>query len=172
MFLIQVDHLNGEILGEVIERFYDAGAKNVQVLSSITKKNRPAYMIFVDGKQETADAIEQVIVNECGSSGWHRISTCHRHTNVSIVKKSIAIQTDKAIYDFEIQGKVIDDDLANARPEHDNCVSLREFLKEKEGMIVPLRKIVNYVTEAFHENKKIIKIQEDINEWQKINVRC
>ena len=77
LFVIQVDHLSGEIIGDLIESFYSAGAKNVQVISTITKKNRPAYMIVVDGNEASADEIERVIVEECGSSGWHRISTKH-----------------------------------------------------------------------------------------------
>ena len=39
LFLVQVDHLSGEILGDVVDSFYAAGAKNVQIISSITKKN-------------------------------------------------------------------------------------------------------------------------------------
>lgn len=158
LFLVQVDHLGGEIIGAVIEEFYQAGAKNVQVVSSITKKNRPSYMIFIDAKEENAGKIEKVIVNECGSSGWHRISTCHRHTNVSIIKKSITIQTADHLYEYEIQGKVIDDDVANARPEYDNCASLKSFLMEKEGICVPIRKLEKYIAEAFHENKNNISI--------------
>ena len=38
LLLVQVDHLNGELLGEVIDHFYEAGAKNVQIVSTITKK--------------------------------------------------------------------------------------------------------------------------------------
>lgn len=79
--------MDGEIIGSVIDSFYEAGAKNVQIVTAVTKKNRPSYMIFVDAREKDADAIEQVIVEECGSSGWHRIETCHRYTNVSILKK-------------------------------------------------------------------------------------
>ena len=158
LFLVQVDHLGGEIIGDVIGEFYKAGAKNVQVVSSITKKNRPSYMIFIDAREENTRKIEKIIVNECGSSGWHRISTCHRHTNVSIVKKNIAIHTAGHLYEYEIQGKVIDDDVANARPEYDNCASLKEFLLEKEGIVIPVRKLSDYIAAAFHENKNTIII--------------
>ena len=158
LFLIQVDHLNGELIGNIIESFYEAGAKNVQVVSAITKKNRPSYMIFVDGREKDAEAIERVIVEECGSSGWHRIGTCHRHTNVSILKKDITIHTANAIYEYQVEGKVIDDDTANARPEYENCASLKKFLQEKEGISIPLRKLTGYVAEVFHEDKNEFRI--------------
>ena len=158
LFLIQVDHLNGELIGNIIESFYEAGAKNVQVVSAITKKNRPSYMIFVDGREKDAEAIERVIVEECGSSGWHRIETCHRHTNVSILRKDITIHTANAIYEYQVEGKVIDDDTANARPEYENCASLKKLLQEKEGISIPLRKLTGYVAEVFHEDKKELRI--------------
>lgn len=158
LFLIQVDHLNGELTGSIIESFYEAGAKNVQVVSAITKKNRPSYMIFVDAKEKDAEAVERVIVEECGSSGWHRIETCHRHTNVSILRKDITIHTAKGSYEFQIEGKVINDDTANARPEYENCASLKKLLQEKEGVSIPLRKLTGYLAEAFHEDKKEITI--------------
>ena len=158
LFLIQVDHLNGETIGSVIESFYEAGAKNVQVVSAITKKNRPSYMVFVDAREKDADAIERVIVDECGSSGWHRIETCHRHTNVSILKKNITIHTARATYEFQVEGKVINDDTVNARPEYENCASLKKLLQEKEGISIPLRKLTGYIAEVFHEDKREITI--------------
>lgn len=159
LLLVQVDHLNGEILGEVIDHFYEAGAKNVQVVSTITKKNRPSYMIFIDTKEQYAEALESIIVSDCGSSGWHRIHTCHRHTNVSVITRDIKIKTQHGEYNFQVQGKVINDDEANARPEYENCVRLKELLKEKEGLEVPLRYLTNYIADVFYENKNEIIIK-------------
>ena len=159
LLLVQVDHLNGEMLGEVIDHFYEAGAKNVQIVSTITKKNRPSYMIFIDTKEQYAEALEKIIVSDCGSSGWHRINTCHRHTNVSIITRDITIKTQQGEYGFQVQGKVINDDEANARPEYENCVQLKGLLEEKEGLKVPLRYLTNYISDIFYENKNEIIIQ-------------
>lgn len=41
LFLIQADHLTGELPGDVIDSFYQAGAKNVQASSTVTKKTVP-----------------------------------------------------------------------------------------------------------------------------------
>ena len=159
LFLVQIDHLNGELLGDIIDSFYEAGAKNVQIVSTITKKNRPSYMIFIDAREAYAEAIEEIIVKDCGSSGWHRISTCHRHTDVSIITKDVRIKTQKAEYDFQLQGKVINDDVSNARPEYENCVRLKEFLKTEEGLEIPLRYLTNYIAEVFHEDKAEITLR-------------
>lgn len=81
LFLIQADHLTGEVPGDVIDSFYQAGTKNVQVSSTVTKKNRPAHVIMADATEATASAIEEVIVEECGSSGCHRLSMGKAHLN-------------------------------------------------------------------------------------------
>ncbi|MCD8098645.1 MAG: DUF111 family protein [Lachnospiraceae bacterium] len=132
LFLVQLDHLCGEILGDVIESFYQAGAKNVQVLNTITKKNRPGYIILIDGSEAASGAIENVIVEECGSSGWHRIDTCHRHTDVLYLQKSIHIAFDDVAFDFQARGKQIADDQSGIRPEYDSCAQLREELLKYE----------------------------------------
>lgn len=158
LLLVQVDHLCGEMLGSVIDSFYEAGAKNVQIVSSVTKKNRPAYMIFIDTPLDKAEEMEEVIVRECGSSGWHRISTQHRYTRVSVLKKNIKVRADGKAYDFTAEGKVIDDDQKNARPEYDNCAALKHLLKEKEGINIPLKQLHSYLTEVFHEDKRELVI--------------
>ena len=158
MFLVQVDHLTGELLGDIIDKFYKAGAKNVQVVSSITKKNRPSYMIFIDGRPETAAAIEYVIVKDCGSSGWHRIGTEHCYTNVSMISRNITVQIGSGSYEYEIQGKVIDDDINTVRPEHDSCAALQKFLTDKTGISIPQYQLSAYMSQAFRCNEDRITI--------------
>lgn len=154
LFFVQIDHLTGELLGHIIDCFYEAGAKNVQIVNSITKKNRPAYLLFIDGTKADAAKIEQIIVDECGSSGWHRIETCHRHTRVSILTKEIKVRTEKSVYDFTIRGKVIDEDIKNIRPEYDDCVKLKEMLREKEGTAFPVRQLQMELAEVLRSEKE------------------
>lgn len=149
LFIIQADHLCGEDIGEIIGSFYTAGAKNVQVISAVTKKNRPSYMIFVDAAPGKAEEIEKVIVRELRSSGWHRIETCHRHTNVSVEEKQIRIITDAGTYDVTVRGKVIDDDLKNVRPEFDDCRDIKEMLKANEDAEISVMEIRQALAEAF-----------------------
>lgn len=158
LLMAQIDHLSGEVLGNVIDRFYEAGAKNVQVVGTITKKNRPAHIVFVDIPVMNADGAEEILVKECAVSGWHRISTCHSHTEVSVMKKDIRLKTNQGTYNFQIEGKVIGGDWKNARPEYENCVKLRRFLLEKEQRAVPIRQIQSYAAEVFHEEREEMEI--------------
>lgn len=153
LFLVQVDHLSGEILGDVVDSFYAAGAKNVQIISSITKKNRPSHIILVDSTSRFQEQIEAVIINECGSSGWHCINTCHRYTDVSIVTREVIIQTIERSFLFVAKGKKIADDMKSIRPEYDSCVELKNLLKEKAGVCVPVKKIQIALADMFHNEE-------------------
>lgn len=148
LFLVQIDHLSGEILGDVIDSFYCAGAKNVQVISTITKKNRPGSIILIDGTEKAASAIEAVIVEECGSSGWHRIESCHRHTEVFYLQKTIHIRLPEEELFFQAKGKQIADDRRGIRPEYDSCVKLRQELAAR-GKHISLRRLHLLLTNAF-----------------------
>lgn len=144
LFIVQVDHLSGEFLGQTIDYFYEAGASNVQIVSSITKKNRPAYIFFIDCKSEKADQIEKVIISELKSGGWHRICTEHRHLSTDLIRIPVAIKTGSDSFDFIIEGKQFGSATVNIRPEHDNCVALRNELFNRYSLEVSL-------TEVYHK---------------------
>ncbi len=151
LFIVTVDHLNGEVLGDVIDSFYSAGAKNVQIINSITKKNRPSYVIMIDGCVNSAENIEAVIVNECGSSGWHRFSTSHRHTEVSIVEKNVIVRCEDICFSFLAKGKQIANDTKNIRPEYDSCAELKKELLRYNKKI-SIKQIFTALSDLFHND--------------------
>lgn len=62
LYVVQVDHLTGESVGQSIDLFYAAGASNVQVVSAVTKKNRPSYMFFMADGIRSGPTIVNCIV--------------------------------------------------------------------------------------------------------------
>ncbi len=157
LFLVQADHLSGELIGSAIEAFFQAGAKNVQVIATVTKKNRAGHLIVIDGSEATAEAIERVIVEDCGSSGWHRIDTCHRHTDVAYLVKTIRVCLDTEQFNFTVRGKQIADDRGGIRPEYDSCVELQKELSERQKKI-SIRRIKRILERALvtDENTEIV----------------
>lgn len=141
LFLVQVDHLSGELLGSAIEYLYAAGARNVQILPSVTKKNRPGQSIIIDASDSRAVDIERVIVEELGSTGWHRFVTEHRHLPVELISKRIKVETSNGPLDFEISGKMIKNQPESVRPEHASCLAFQRALKERAGLEAPLGEI-------------------------------
>ena len=150
LLLVQIDHLSGELIGNVIESFYQAGAKNVQVLSTLTKKNRPGHILLIDASAQTVEALEKIIVEECGSSGWHRIDTCHRHTDVFYLSRTITFRLKDSgeVFCLAINGKQIADDTETIRPEYDSCLALQQELKRR-GKTVGIRRIQRLLENVF-----------------------
>ena len=153
LFLVQVDHLTGESIGNAIESFYEAGAKNVQVVSSVTKKNRPAYMIFIDAAFECSEKIEEIIVKELGSSGWHRVETTHRHTNVTIISRKTGIICENFSFEYVVRAKVIDDDIKNARPENDDVKAIKQRIFAESGIRLSMAEISQAINEMLHKGE-------------------
>ena len=148
LLLVQVDHLSSETVGASIELLYEAGASNVNVTSTITKKNRPGYIVLIDCQPEAIDVLEDTVTRELGVSGWHRIDTAHCYQNVQYIKKEIEIVYDEGRFCFEAEGKVINDDFFNIRPESKSCIALKETLKNV-GIKLSLLEINRRLYQAF-----------------------
>lgn len=159
VFMVQVDHLTGENLGQIINYFYEAGASNVQVVPTITKKNRPAHLFFIDCKSKYSNNIEEIIVRELRSGGWHRIATEHRHLSTDLIKIPIVVISESCRFDFIVEGKQFGEGTSNIRPEHENCVALKDIIYEKYGVHISLNEIHYKISEILkNENKREIVI--------------
>lgn len=154
VFMVQVDHLSGENLGQVIQYLYDAGASNVQVIPTITKKNRPAHIVFIDCRNEYSDMIEKVIARELTSGGWHRINTEHRHLCTEILKKQVSVVSEAGQFLFDIEGKKIGDGCSNIRPEHQNCLDLKDEIFKKFEKNISLNDAYYWISEVLHNMDK------------------
>jgi uncharacterized protein (DUF111 family) len=149
VFMVQVDHLSGENLGQVIGYLYDAGASNVQIIPTITKKNRPSHLFIIDCRKDYADGIEEIIIRELTSGGWHRIDTEHRHLRTDIIKCPVEVVSGESRFKFTVEGKHIGDDRSNIRPEHQNCTELKNEVFQKLGKHISL-------TEAHYKISEVL----------------
>jgi hypothetical protein len=82
-----VDDVTGEVLGYVLDRLYGEGALDVQIIPTITKKNRPGYIIFVLGKVGSEEALVKVLMEETGTLGVRIGPAQMRLTSERKVKK-------------------------------------------------------------------------------------
>ena len=153
VFLVQVDHLSGECVGQSIESLYQAGAANVQVMSTITKKNRPAYLYLIDCRLENEEKIETTIINELGTGGWHRIDTVHRYLKNKILKRKISVTNDTQDFDFILEGKEIE--TGKVRPEYDNVVKLKNVISEKLHQSIGFSELYNHVVSVLLDEQKM-----------------
>lgn len=154
LFVIQADHLSGECIGQVIDLFYEAGASNVQVVSSITKKNRPSYMFFIDCREKFVESIEQVIVQELHVGGWHKIQTNHSFLHNEILDYEIQIQKDQDIQSYIVQAKHFIG--GGIRPEHDSVMKLKQFILEHYGCRKDYHTLYAFISAAIVEEHPVV----------------
>lgn len=69
----EIDDSTGEMLGNVMERLFAAGARDVHYLPVYMKKNRPAYQLNVICTQDRLPALEQIIFEDTTTIGIRRI---------------------------------------------------------------------------------------------------
>ena len=139
-----IDDVSGEILGHLIEKIMDQGAKDVSIYPGITKKGRPTNLICVICDDVKVDVIIDTLVLETGTLGI-RISNSNRYIvprtnhNFSLTfdGKSFEVNYKKSNHKGKIHFKIEFDDLKNISNALDKpIVDIESFLRkeiEKRG---------------------------------------
>lgn len=162
IYYVQVDHLSGENLGQIIHYLYESGASNVQVIPTITKKNRPGHLFLIDCQPKNNDKIEKIVARELTSGGWHKINTEHRHLSTEIIKREVTIKLADKTFPFVTVGKKIGEEGMNLRPEHQNCLDLKNEIYKNFSHHISLSQSNFYISEILnHTDKKEISIMAD-----------
>lgn len=147
------DNITGEAAGESFDSLYRAGAKNVQLMNTITKKNRPGYLYIIDCDERCADSIEEVLIREIGTTGWHRINSEHCYTDVEYLKKNI---------DFSYEGRTITEEAACKyspnvpepyRIERECLEVLQEKIENSLKLRISRQRLSHLLTLAFQDEK-------------------
>ncbi|MCK5203320.1 MAG: DUF111 family protein, partial [Desulfobacterales bacterium] len=95
LIFAQIDHIPGDVLGFAMERIMELGAKNVQLISTITKKNRPGNIMIIDVDDQNEEVMAEFLAKELDVSGYHRINTNHIFHSVSFVEKTLNIRINE-----------------------------------------------------------------------------
>ena len=141
-----IDDVSGEILGHLIEKIMDKGAKDVSIYPGITKKGRPTNLVCVICDDVKVDQIVDILVSETGTLGI-RISNSNRfiiprtNHNFSLTfdGKSFEVNYKKSSHKGKIHFKIEFDDLKNMsnaldRPIVDIESFLRKEIEKNEGL--------------------------------------
>ena len=107
LLMAQVDDVSGEVMGEFIQRASAAGAKNVQVIPSITKKNRPGYVVYVDTPASLESEFAELFGAELGTWGYRVIAAEHRHFDIERVSVAVTVRAQEIEERFELRAKRI-----------------------------------------------------------------
>lgn len=139
LILAQIDDASGELLAEVMGRLETLGAKNVQLLSSLTKKGRPGYVMMVDIHADKEDDAAALLAEELGIWGYRVIEAEHKHVDIERFEAALAVHHQGQPHRFSLRAKRIrrDGRPIRIKAEHDDlsriCAELRA-----SGIALPL----------------------------------
>ncbi|NND86702.1 MAG: nickel pincer cofactor biosynthesis protein LarC [Nitrosopumilus sp.] len=113
-----VDDVSGEILGNLIEKLMEKGAKDVSIYHGITKKGRPTNLVSVICNEQKVDELVDALVLETGTLGI-RISESNRFivprisntVKLTLNGTSFEVNYKKSIFKGKTDFKIEFDDL-------------------------------------------------------------
>lgn len=134
-----IDDMNPELFGYVLEKLLAAGALDVYLAPVIMKKNRPGTLLTVIARPEQADSLAELIFAETSTIGLRLVEAGRR----TLERETISVETRYG----PVPGKVsrLAGKVANFAPEYEGC----RRLAEKLG--VPLKEIYAAAAQAFRE---------------------
>jgi uncharacterized protein (DUF111 family) len=139
LIMAQVDDVPGELLGDFIQRVEGLGARNVQIVASITKKGRPGYIIYVDVPESLESEVAILLGAELGTWGYRVLAAEHRHFDIERQGVALTVSIADAAYEFELRVKTISHAgrFLRVKAEHDDLSRICGTLRAK-GHEIPL----------------------------------
>ena len=139
-----LDNVTGELMGHIFKVLMKVGARDVSVIPTITKKNRPGYLLRVIAKPMDCDMISEVIIRETGTLGVRVIPYVHRNITS---RKIVPVNVDINGKTFEIQIKVgmIGNEIISVKPEYEDA----RRISEESSM--SLKNVMDLANQVFME---------------------
>jgi hypothetical protein len=131
----EIDDMNPQIFGVVMDRLYGAGALEVFYTSVQMKKNRPGTLLTIIGRPEQREALSAIVFRETTTIGL-RYQEMDREC---LDRESVRLDTPVGPVRFKVarrQGEIV-----NAAPEFDDCTRLaaEQGLSVKEVQAIATR---------------------------------
>ena len=134
-----IDDISGEILGHLIEKIMDQGAKDVSIYPGITKKGRPTNLVCIICDDVKVDTIIDTLVLETGTLGI-RISNSNRfivprsshNFSLTFDGRDFEVNYKKSSHNGKTHFKIEFDDLKNISNALDRpIVDIESFLRKE-----------------------------------------
>ena len=122
-----IDNCTGEIMGSLIHKLIEKGAKDAFFIPIFMKKNRPGYLLSLIVNSSKSKELAYYIMKNTGTLGVRVIKTKHRYTAKRYIKNIIYKQDNKC-YSIPVKISYIDNStIINMSPEFDICneISIR-----------------------------------------------
>lgn len=131
-----IDDVSGEILGNLIEKLIEEGAKDAIISHGITKKGRPTNLVSVICDDQTLDNITQTLISETGTLGI-RITRSNRIVVPRVVR---TVKLNIEGHSFDVRYKISSfNGKSNFKIEFDDLKKISTLLnkpiKETESLV-------------------------------------
>ena len=137
-----LDNVTGELMGHIFNVLLKFGAKDVSVIPTITKKNRPGHLLRVIAKPSDCDTLSEVIIRETGTLGVRVIPYVHRNiASRKIITITLEIREKRA--EIRIKIGMIGDEIISIKPEYED---VRKVSEETE---IPIKDVTNMAIDVF-----------------------
>jgi pyridinium-3,5-bisthiocarboxylic acid mononucleotide nickel chelatase len=137
-----LDNVTGELLGHIFKGLMKHGARDVSIIPTITKKNRPGHLLRVVAKPEDSETLSEEIIRETGTLGVRVLPYAHRNiAHREIIPSDVEIDGNN----FEINIKIgkIGDEIISIKPEYEDA----KTISEKTG--TPLKDVMDAAIQVF-----------------------
>jgi uncharacterized protein (DUF111 family) len=92
ILITQIDHMTGEDIGQAMEALNHPAIGNRNLISTMTKKGRMGYLLFLDLEPEAETEIGRLLFETFGTHGYHRIQTQHVSQETVIEEIDLVIE--------------------------------------------------------------------------------
>lgn len=142
-----IDTLSGEVLGSLYDKLLSEGARDVTITPTIMKKNRPGQIIKVICRNNDAQHITNVLMEETGTLGVRVIPTVHRGVAIreNIHEK---ININGTWEDVRFKIGYINDKIIKCTPEYD------DIKKIANKTSIPIKDLIKYVEMEYRINNR------------------
>lgn len=140
-----IDDVSGEVLGHVFQGLIKSGARDVSILPTVTKKNRPGHLLRVIAKPQDTQQISEEIIRETGTLGVRVIPYAHRNiAKRKIVSMDVLINGEH--FKIDIKVGTIGKDVISVKPEYEDVKRVAEVTGRQ------LKDVTDLVLQQFRNN--------------------
>jgi uncharacterized protein (DUF111 family) len=134
LILAQIDDRSGEVLGHALEELMRMGARNVQLLASVTKKGRPGNVLLVDLDPSLEVEVAGYLAVELGAWGYQVLAAEHRHFDTRMQERAVTVECGGRSHTFSMPCKFFYQDgrLLRVKVERSDVEAVRRFVSETD----------------------------------------
>jgi uncharacterized protein (TIGR00299 family) protein len=133
-----LDDVTGEIIGHTMDRLFQEGARDVNVIPMFTKKNRPGQILKIIADRTDVERLSRILIGETGTLGV-RVYPCERHIlNRESIMIDILIDDMKERVNVKV-AKDSEGEVIQVKPEYNDVKRVADKTNK------PLREIMDLV---------------------------